>query len=237
MALPDARGHFAALGDKEAEEVYRKIYESILGHQLPPGTKLPEEKLATIFKVTRAKVRKVLTRLEHERIIESFPNRGAYVARPTPEESADILEARRIIEPAIAEKLAHRTRTADVARLREHIEAEYDASRRQDHQTMVRLAGEFHNVMAALVENGALARMVRDFAALTCLTIILYDAPTAGVCLPDEHVQLTDAIENGDAAAAAQIMVRHLQALEDSLLFEKPGDEIDLEALFSRAHQ
>jgi DNA-binding GntR family transcriptional regulator len=63
VALPDDRGHFASLGDDESNEVYRRVYESVLAHQLHPGTKLPEEKLAAIFGVSRTKIRKVFARL------------------------------------------------------------------------------------------------------------------------------------------------------------------------------
>ena len=44
---------------------------------------------------------------------------------------------------------------------------------------MIRLSGEFHTLAAELAGNSALARSMRELCMLTCLTIFLYDAPTA----------------------------------------------------------
>ncbi|MGC5247735.1 GntR family transcriptional regulator [Gordonia sp. DT219] len=232
MALPDTRGHFISLGDDETDEVYLKVYESVLSHQLQPGTKLPEEKLAEIFGVTRSKIRKVLTRLEHEQIVAIIHNRGAFVAQPSIDQASDTLEARRVIEPAIARMLAEKATKDDIRALRKHVEAEYAAHDADDKPTIIRLVGEFHNLAAELAGNAAMTRTLRELTALTCLTILLYEAPTASSCLPDDHVLLTDAIERRDPDVAAEIMVRHLKDVESSLVFDKPQTDVDLAAIF-----
>ncbi|UZN04162.1 GntR family transcriptional regulator [Cellulomonas sp. S1-8] len=219
-------------GGDTPDGVYQRIYDSILERRLPPGTKLPEEKLAAIFGVSRARIRKVLAQLEHDRIVEVFHNRGAFVSQPGVEESQHTLEARRIIEPAIVQTLAELRRPADVAALRQHIACEYAAIEQNDKSTIVRLSVEFHNVAAELAGNTLLVRTVRELTVLTSLIILLYDAPTASACLPDDHVLLTDAIEQGDSTAAAEIMLRHLKDVETSLVFEKSETEVDLTSIF-----
>lgn len=232
MALPDSRGHFASLGDEASNEVYRKMHEAVMAHQLHPGVKLPEEKLASIFGVGRAKIRKVFARLEHEQIVEIIHNRGAFVAQPSVEQAADTLEARRVIEPAIVCSLAEKSTRRDVRVLREHLAEELAATQRNDKAANIRLAGEFHNVVAELAGNEAMARMLRELTALTCLTILLYDAPTASTCLRDDHMLLTDAIERHDPAVAGDLMIRHLKDLENGLVFDKGPDEVDLASIF-----
>lgn len=227
-------GGRAAFGDTEANQIYLRIYEALLEHRLRPGTRLPEEKLASTFGVSRAKIRKVLVRFEHENLIVNQPNRGAQIAEPTVEQAADTLEARRVIEPAIMRSLAERATPECIELLRKHTTAEYDAIARRDKHSIIRLAGEFHNLAADLAGNSALERAMRELSALTCLTILLYNAPTAAACLPDDHVHITDAIEAGDGAAAADLMVRHLEAVERSLVFTHRGATVDLEAIFGR---
>lgn len=233
MALRDRRGPFGDAPADAPDDVHARIYESILEHRLPPGTKLPEEKLAAIFGVSRARIRKVIAQLEHEHIVEVILNRGAFVAQPSVEESQHTLEARRVIEPAIVQTLAERRRPSDVTALRRHIAEEYAAIEQQDKPTIVRLSVEFHNVAAELAGNTHLARTVRELAVLTSLIILLYDAPTVSACLPDDHVLLTDAIERGDGAAAAEIMLRHLKDVESSLVFDKSEGTVDLTQIFS----
>lgn len=212
--------------------VYRRIYDAILERRLPPGTKLPEERLAAVFGVSRARIRKVLAQLEHERIVDVFHNRGAFVAQPSVEEAQHTLEARRVIEPAIVQTLAERRRPSDVEALRRHIASEYAAIEQDDKPTIVRLSVEFHNVAAELAGNTLLARTVRELAVLTSLIILLYDAPTASACLPDDHVLLADAVERGDSAAAAEVMLRHLKDVESSLVFDRGESDVDLRAIF-----
>ena len=45
--------------------------------------KLPEHRLAAILGVSRERVRKVLHRLAAERRLETLPQRGTFVPRPT----------------------------------------------------------------------------------------------------------------------------------------------------------
>ena len=61
------------------EKIYQKILSAIVEHQLPPGSKLPEDKLADAFGVSRTGVRKVLQRLAIERFVTIQANRGAHV--------------------------------------------------------------------------------------------------------------------------------------------------------------
>jgi len=214
------------------DEIYERIYVAILEHRLHPGTKLGEDRLAKIFNVSRARVREVLSRLAHEQIVELYPQRGAFVAQPTPQQAMDVFEARRLIEPAILKRLVTQLTPDKVARLRQHEELEHDARRRDDRRAVVRLSGEFHVLLAELAGNSALLRSLRELSTLTCLIIFLYDAPTATSCRPDEHAEIVDAIAKRDTARAEKLMLAHLDHIEHSLSLDNNAVEIDLEAVF-----
>jgi hypothetical protein len=78
------------------------------------------------------------------------------------------------------------------------VEREHDAHRRGDKRMVIRLSGEFHTLLAELAGNSALARITRELCMLTCLTIFLYDAPTAHSCREDEHQAIVDAVARRD---------------------------------------
>ena len=217
------------------DEIYERIYTAILEHRLHPGTKLVEERLADIFDVSRARVREVLARLAHEQVVEVIPQRGAYVARPTIEQAMDVFEARRLIEPALLQRLIETLTPERVARLRQHAALEQDARRRDDKRAIVRLSGEFHTLLAELAGNTALARQMRELASLTCLVIFLYDAPTSTSCRADEHDAIIEAIAHRDLAKAQALMLKHLEHIESSLRLEPGSGEVDLEAIFRDA--
>nr|WP_309679835.1 GntR family transcriptional regulator [Polaromonas sp.] len=214
------------------DDIYERIYGAIVEHRLHPGTKLGEDRLANIFGVSRARVREVLARLAHEQIVNLYPQRGAFVAKPSPEQAIDVFEARRLIEPALLRRLIHTLTSEKVARLRQHQELELDARRRDDKRAVVRLSGEFHQLVGVLAGNAALARSMRELSTLTCLIIILYDAPTASSCRADEHSEIIDAIAKRDTARAERLMLAHLDHIESSLKLDSSTEEVDLEALF-----
>ncbi len=214
------------------DDIYEKIVAAILEHRLHPGTKLVEERLADIFKVSRARIREVLARLAHEQIVELIPKRGAYIAQPTIEQAIDIFEARRLIEPAVVHRLIETLTIEGVSQLRQHLALEENARRREDKRAIVRLSGEFHTLLAELAGNGALARTMRELSTLTCLIIFLYDTPTATSCRVDEHGAIVDAVARRDAAAAGRLMLEHLAHIEGSLKLDAAADTVDLEAIF-----
>ena len=216
------------------DEIYERIYNAILEHRLPPGTKLVEERLAEIFGTSRARIREVLARLAHEQIVELFPQRGAYVAKPSAEQARDVFEARRLIEPAVLRRLIETLTPEKLTRLRQHQELELDARRRDDKRAVIRLSGEFHSVAAELAGNSALARNMRELSVLTCLMIFLYDAPTATSCRADEHSQIIEAIGKRDAARAERLMLQHLDHIESSMKLDISTETVDLEAVFKK---
>jgi DNA-binding GntR family transcriptional regulator len=224
----------ASLLDRENsnDEIYERIYIAILEHRLYPGTKLGEDRLAKIFGVSRARVREVLARLAHEQIVDLYPQRGAFVAKPTPQDAMDVFEARRLIEPAILKRLVSHLTPDKVARLRQHQELEMDARRRNDRRAVVRLSGEFHVLVAELAGNSSLLRSLRELSTLTCLIIFLYDSPTAMSCRADEHSEIIDAIAKRDTSRAEKLMLLHLDHIESSLSLDINAEEVDLEAVF-----
>ncbi|MEO8281003.1 MAG: GntR family transcriptional regulator [Ideonella sp.] len=215
------------------DEIYEKIYAAIVEHRLLPGTKLVEERLADIFGVSRARIREVLARMAHEQIVELIPQRGAYVAKPSIEQAMHVFEARRLIEPAVLRRLIETLTPERVARLRQHQALEQDALRRDDKRAIVRLSGEFHTLIAEQAGNTALARHMRELSTLTCLIIVLYDAPTASSCLSDEHSEIIEAIARRDVAKAESLMLAHLNHIEHSLKLDPATPEVDLEAIFN----
>ncbi len=214
------------------DEIYEKIYTAIVEHRLHPGTKLVEERLAEIFGVEPCANPRSAGAHGARADRRLIPQRGAYVAKPSIEQAMHVFEARRLIEPAVLRRLIESLTPERVARLRQHQALEQDARRRDDKRAIVRLSGEFHALLAEQAGNTALARHMRELATLTCLIIVLYDAPTASSCLADEHSEIIEAIAHRDVARAEALMLEHLNHIESSLKLEPATEEVDLEAIF-----
>src|SRR5262245_61492413 len=87
-ALPDAR-------------IYDRIHAAIIEQRLPPGTKLGEQALSSLFGTSRARVRQVLVDLSHGGMVELHRNRGAYVTQLSTREAREVFTARRLVEAHI----------------------------------------------------------------------------------------------------------------------------------------
>lgn len=224
----------AATGrDHSVDEIAEKISAAIFEHRLVPGTKLGEDRLATIFGASRAKVREVLARLAHDQMVELVPQRGAFVAKPTVEQAQDVFEARRLIEPSVLKRLTSVLDDVKLLKLRRHLDKEAEARAQDDKRAIVRLSGEFHVLLAELAGNSSLLRTMRELSTLTCLIISLYDAPTATSCRADEHEEIVAAVKRGDAKKADSLMLHHLDHIQKSLKLDAASGEADLESIFA----
>src|SRR5258708_17836291 len=207
--------------------IYERLMNAISEHRLKPGTKLAEDRLATIFSVSRTTVRAVLQQLSHELVVTMVPNRGAFVASPTVEEARELFEARRQIELPVIEKVCRCATKTDLARLRAHVAQEQDARKRDDRGATVRLSGEFHVMLAQVSGNRFIERTMRSLQVLTCLTILLYNAPTAQAHPHDENARLLEAGEGGNTKLAQKLMVEHLGHIEATLRLHGPEEQDD----------
>jgi DNA-binding GntR family transcriptional regulator len=216
------------------DAIHQRVLTAIVEHRLPPGTKLGEERLAKVFGVSRTQIRQVLERLSHDSIITVLPNRGAFVSSPSVEEAREVFAARRLIEQDLIRQATRAAQRADIHRLRNHVSQESAARSANDKRAIIRLSGEFHQLIAEIAGNRFLAKTMRELETLTCLVIILYDAPNVPACPYHEHSDLVDAIEARDGERAAALMVEHLGHVEASLDFQRSsGGAIDFDAVFA----
>lgn len=222
-------------GDDMTEDVlHRHIAQAIIDRRLPPGTKLVEQNLATVFRVSRARVRGAIGRLAHEKMVTVEPNRGARVAAPSVDEARQVFEARRLIEDGIVRAAAARMDEAAAARLAAHVAAEAEARRRRDRQAVIRLSGDFHLLLAEIAGNTVLLDFLRELVSRSSLVIALYERPGTADCTDHDHHHLLASLTAGDPEGAAAAMAAHMAEIIGSLDLSRPRDEsVDLARVFS----
>jgi DNA-binding GntR family transcriptional regulator len=219
------------------QDIYDRIYAAISERRLLPGTKLSEERLAQAFHASRTRVREVLLRLSQELIVETHPNRGAFVASPTPEDMHHVFAVRRALERAIAAELSERYGGQPIAVLRGHLDSEARARAANDRAALARLTGDFHVRLAETTGNRIFTENLRRLVALTGLIIAQYDASASSACPEHEHQEIVKAIEAGDAKRAERLMLQHLVHVEQGIRPPEPGrNEVSFERIFGMEH-
>ncbi|MFT4047784.1 MAG: GntR family transcriptional regulator [Solimonas sp.] len=221
----------AAPAGSAIEIAYERIYAAIIDHSLPPGVRLIENRLCEIFGLGRTRVRQVLQKLASERLVTLLPNRGAIVTLPTVQEALDIFEARRLLEPAITARFVAKATRADVQRIKDHLQKEKAAARRNDRRAAIRLSGEFHLIIAECAGNATLLELLRELVSRSSLIIAVYQEAASACCPPDEHQELVTALDKR-RDDAAQLMLEHLDhVLADLRLQEPETPGVDLLAI------
>jgi DNA-binding GntR family transcriptional regulator len=225
----------AAIEQQIHEAVSRALFEG----RLTPGAKLPEHRLAAIFKVSRERIRKVLHRLVAERRLEAIPQRGVFVPNPTVEEIGRIYLAHRVFEAGVIAELARRFRGSILDRIESHLEEERAAVERGDRAASVRLSGEFHLMLVDSLSNPDLSRFLRELLARSSLMVSAFEPARLLLCGVDEHAAIAAALRDGDAEKAIALSGEHFHHIEERLaegLVERSEIPIE-EALSPRSHR
>jgi DNA-binding FadR family transcriptional regulator len=223
VRLPKAAGVLAA-----------QIKHDIISGRYPEGAMLPHEtEMASQLGVSRPTVREALRLLESEGLvsIRPGPRGGPRVERPnvlTVTRSlttlfqyervtlAELLEARRAIEPAGAEAAARRAKEADVAALR--VSVERMGASLDDDAVFWNENATFHVALVKAARNLVLETLME------ALRELIYQF-TAGIHIETEertdtlaaHAAIMEAIAAHDPARAYQATVAHLDHFEARL--------------------
>ena len=217
LAAGSAEAGTGAAGGNLTQQIADSITNAIVERRLMPGTKLAEQKIADIFKVSRTLVRQALNQLSRDKLITLEPARGARVAEPSVEEARQVFEVRNMLESAMIRRAATELSDAQIAELRAHLKAESEAVLRTDVSGRTRLLADFHVVIARMLGNEVLAGMLADLVSRCSLIALMYQSAHSAEHSFDEHVAIVDALARRDARAAVKLMEAHLHNVERNL--------------------
>ena len=206
--------------------IYEGLRRAIIDQALGPGDKLPEDAIGESFDVSRTLVRSALTRLAAEGLVDLRRNKGAVVASPSLAEARDIFDVRRQLEDLVTQRLAGRLTPEQVAQLKAHVAREQVAKGRGGPES-VRLAGEFHALLASMSGNVLLMRYVGELVSRSSLILALYGRPHSSECAANEHAELIEALVGSDVEKARSLMDHHLGAVQERALINRTqiGDQ------------
>lgn len=203
---------------RRADDIAEEIEDMILSGAAGVGERLDEARLAARFGVSRTPVREALLSLVASGLAEHRPRRGVFVQRPTAAELLDMFEVMAGLEAMCGDLAARRIGAEAVAWLRgsagrgaEAVGAD-DADRyyHENEAFHFRIYDETGNAFLAR-ETGRLHRRLRPFRR-TQLHLRGRLAQSLA-----EHRAIVDALEAGDAAAAAERLRAHVAVQGEKL--------------------
>jgi DNA-binding GntR family transcriptional regulator len=206
-----------------ADVAYLSLRQAIVEQALVPGTKLREDVLATHFAVSRTLIRAALARLANEGLIDTGNKRTATVARPSREEAKAVFEVRRCLEVEVVRLLIKNWQPGYVSLLEEHVRSEERSDNAGNPKLSLRVASEFHLLLAQLSGNALLERYVSEVVSRCSLILAVHGHEHSQECGIREHRELIAALSKRNVARAQQLMDEHLQSLEERALANRPA--------------
>ena len=207
--MPDNDGN--SIRDPSAPLIDALEKDIIFG-RLRPRERLIEDDLIARFGVKRHVVRAALVELERMGIVTRRKNRGATVRDLSPGEVEHIFQVRELLQRSAAEQIPFPAPAALIATL-EEIQARHSAAADAgDLVTVYSVNNEFHDAVFAASGNPYLLEAINHFAWLAhnirsyrIADSVLLDQ--AG----KEHVQIIEALREGDREALVRLCVEHIQ--------------------------
>ncbi|MBJ8344328.1 GntR family transcriptional regulator [Antrihabitans sp. YC2-6] len=209
--------------DNLTSMVFEAIRDSIVNATIPPGSRISEASVAAQLDVSKTPVREALLRLRHIGLVEPT-QRGLQVIRPSVKAIRDAYEYRAGIESVSARYAANRASAEEIERIFGLAEQSLARAEDADPAGFRRLDREFHTAVSTATRNDILQRSIEDALVLTSALRERDVAPSGdSISCAHEHVGVAQAIQAGNADAAADAMSAHVLHVMSLVLSSRPA--------------
>jgi DNA-binding GntR family transcriptional regulator len=202
-----------------ADHVYEALLSALMDGRLEAGSPVSIDGMARELNVSPTPVREALARLEATGMVRRTALRGYRVAPLlTPDELADLMDARLVIEPANAFMACRRAADGLIGELAQAIDDLKSAPRGPsfaEFRAYWEADERFHRLVALYADNqfllsayDALGGQVQRFRFFGGLGITDADFAIA------EHTQILQAFKTGDPERARDAMIVHIQGVK-----------------------
>lgn len=220
--------------------VYDFLRSQILNLDREPGSAIDELALVEEIGISRTPVREAIIRLASEELVTILPNRGAMVAPLNLTDFPRFLEALDLAQRAVTRLAAMRRTDPQLTEIVERQGAFENAAARADPVAVAIANNAYHNAIGGAAGN----RFLRDqYARLLNLGMRYSRFPfgteadeggTGGLykhlhLVMEDHRRMTQAIRDGDAAAAEALAHDHMILFRDRItkyLYDNKTDVI-----------
>lgn len=146
-------------------DLFNRIKDDILSGKLKKDQKLIEQSICDEYKVSRTPVREALLQLEMEGLVETIPNRGAFVLGLTPRDMDDMFILRKIYEVQAVRWAVERITDEEMAELEETFDFMEFYTMKNDVEKMLNINVNFHQTIYKASHNRMLLHLLSSYQA------------------------------------------------------------------------
>ena len=192
------------------EYALRTIKENIISLELAPGSQISESELAAEMGLSRTPVREALIELSKVKVIDIQPQKKSTIPLIDYEMVEESRFMRNLLECAVVELDCEMASPGDLARLRENIRLQnlylddfYSAQ-------LLTLDNEFHGMLFGIAKKAQVFALMQNISIHFDRVRSMALSSVKNLRIVQDHVDIVDAIQRRDPAAARELMKKHL---------------------------
>ena len=194
------------------------IRELIVTLELPPGSPISERELMERLGLGRTPVREALRTLAQEKLVEVYPRRGIVVSPVDVGDLASLSEARITLESFAARQAAKRANVGDRDVARSLLAELPRVAAAHDERALIDLDQRIHRHVYRCAHNAFLESTLNEYYTLTLrIWFLALDRVARLDDAVTEHGEILQAIIDGDAGRAEDVMRRHIEGFERAI--------------------
>ena len=201
------------------EQALTALRRAITSGELAPGRHLVETELSEMLGISRGTLREALRQLEQEGLATAGARGRLSVRHLDAKEIRDIFAVRAALESLAARTLIEQPRRAKaVGELREALELMEEAAQRSL-EDRIEADLDFHRLLCRLSGNETLLHQWESLEGSIRMSIMFagLERATSNMSVA-RHRDVVDAIESGDADAARQTILSHMDGAAANLI-------------------
>ncbi|RTL26992.1 MAG: GntR family transcriptional regulator [Rhodocyclaceae bacterium] len=195
------------------QEVAERLRQRIFSHELPPGTWVDEQALASQYGISRTPLREALKVLAAEGLVTLKPRRGCYVTEISERDLDEIFTVLALLEGKCAVNTVHKASEADLKRLAAIHQDLERAAAANDIDGFFEANQAFHQEVQLIADNRWLTQAITDLRKVIKLSRhhSLFIEGRLEQSLA-EHRAILDALDRRDVTATELAMRDHISS-------------------------
>ena len=201
-----------------ADRAYSELRDRLVTLRIQPGSPIDEDLLGEELGMGRTPVREAIKRLALENLVTVFPRRGTFASEINITDLAHISDVRSQLEGHAAYRAAERITDAQRVELDELLAELRDSHGSDDVESLMELDTRVHRFIYTCAGNPYMeATLARYYNLSLRIWYLVLDRLPHLFARVHEHDDVLQAIAEGDAERAREILAEHVATFESEI--------------------
>lgn len=188
------------------------IREAIIARTLAPGSVVTEAQLSKELGVSKTPVREALLRLREVGLVKPMPVRGMMIIESTRDTLIQSYELRGLLEAGVSRFAAARATDEQIATMQAAAAESLRCAEERDSDAFRRSDRIFHATVWSAAGNAELERIADNAYSLSSAMRAIHALSNRdSIKCAHQHLDITDAIRDGDEERAATLATAHVR--------------------------